>query len=342
MSEDSSDDLEELEKAKAELEAQLAAANISDEASTSEDEPMVEASSKGKNSLSKSAKLERQSSKMAKIEAKIREESIKSFKSDKLSSFDMFAPKDPEMESPKPTSSTTIINSSNNDVNHYETKRGDDNSGSDIEYQRRPVIHKVRKRKRYQCGFKRRFLEKPVISTRKFQQKQKADKILNEIQNENSFEEFTIPRKRKSEQRRPDGFGQGLAAPYKSVEKYPKLPFSPPKIQKNIPTYQPLEKWENNRLHYVSWFPSGENPSSGTAYNCTICKVQCTSQQQLDVHLQGSKHKKKMVSYYCKICNVQCTGQEPYDIHLAGKKHQRKVRKTDEKNREMENYLSNL
>ena len=77
-------------------------------------------STKDKNSLSKSAKFERQSSKVDEIEAKIREKSIKSFKSDKLNSFDMFAPKAPKpklvmpkpMESPKPTPSTPIINNS--------------------------------------------------------------------------------------------------------------------------------------------------------------------------------------------------------------------------------------
>ena len=77
-------------------------------------------STKDKNSMSKSAKFERQSSKVDEIEAKIREKSIKSFKSDKLNSFDMFAPKAPKpklvmpkpMESPKPTRSTPIINNS--------------------------------------------------------------------------------------------------------------------------------------------------------------------------------------------------------------------------------------
>ena len=76
-------------------------------------------SSKDKNT-SKSAKLERQSSKVEEIDAKIREKSIKSFKSEKLNSFDMFAPKAPKpklvmpkpMEIQKPTTpSTPIINS---------------------------------------------------------------------------------------------------------------------------------------------------------------------------------------------------------------------------------------
>ena len=60
------------------------------------------------------------------------------------------------------------------------------NSGSDIEYQRRPVIHKDRKRKRYQSSSDEELGvvevkgEKPIISTRKSQQKQKADEILND------------------------------------------------------------------------------------------------------------------------------------------------------------------
>ena len=98
--------------------------------------------------------------------------------------------------------------------------------------------------------------------------------------------------------------------------------------------------------NYIDEMLSKIRADPKSAYDCTICKVQCTSQQQLNVHLQGSKHKKNMASlckqYFCKVCKVQCTGQEPYDIHLAGKKHQRKVRKTDKKIREMENYLSNL
>ena len=46
--------------------------------------------SKDKISVPKSVKFEQQSSKVDKLDAKIREHSIKSFKSDKLKSFDMF------------------------------------------------------------------------------------------------------------------------------------------------------------------------------------------------------------------------------------------------------------
>ena len=71
-----------------------------------------------------------------------------------------------------------------------------------------------------------------------------------------------------------------------------------------------------------------------SAFDCTICKVQCNTQEVLNVHLQGSKHKKKLVSlnntqtrsqFFCEICNVDCAGQDPYNMHLAGKKHQKKV-----------------
>ena len=57
---------------------------------------------------------------------------------------------------------------------------------ADIEYQQRPVIHKDRKRKRYQSSSDEELGvvevkgEKPIISTRKSQQKQKADEILND------------------------------------------------------------------------------------------------------------------------------------------------------------------
>ena len=67
--------------------------------------------------MSKSAKFKQQSSKMNEIEAKIRKNSIVSFKSDKLISFDMFAPKASKpklvmpkpIESPKPTPNTPIM-----------------------------------------------------------------------------------------------------------------------------------------------------------------------------------------------------------------------------------------
>ena len=50
------------------------------------------------------------------------------------------------------------------------------------------------------------------------------------------FDGYTIPRKRKSEQKTPDVVGQGLASPYQgAVEKYPKLqPHSPSKHPKKI------------------------------------------------------------------------------------------------------------
>ena len=72
---------------------------------------------KNTNGKVKSNKKILQNSKMDQIEAKIREKSIMSFKSDKLISFDMFAPKTSKpklvmpkpIESPKPTPNTPIM-----------------------------------------------------------------------------------------------------------------------------------------------------------------------------------------------------------------------------------------
>lgn len=86
--------------------------------------------------------------------------------------------------------------------------------------------------------------------------------------------------------------------------------------------------------NYIDEMLSKIRADPKSAYDCTICKVQCNTQEVLNVHLQGSKHKKKLVSlsntktksqFHCEICNVECPGQEPYDMHLAGKKHQKKI-----------------
>ena len=51
------------------------------------------------------------------------------------------------------------------------------------------------------------------------------------------FDGYTIPRKRKSEQKTPDDkiVGQGLASPYQGVEKYP----IPPPIRHHSPSKSP-------------------------------------------------------------------------------------------------------
>ena len=86
--------------------------------------------------------------------------------------------------------------------------------------------------------------------------------------------------------------------------------------------------------NYIDEMLSKIRADPKSVYDCTICKVQCNTQEVLNVHLQGSKHKKKLVSlsntqtksqFHCEICNVECAGQEPYDMHLAGKKHQKKI-----------------
>ena len=81
---------------------------------------------------------------------------------------------------------------------------------------------------------------KPNETEEKFQQfliKRKiSDTNPEEIRKKTSFGKYTIPRKRKSEQKTPDVVGQGLASPYQgAVEKYPKLkPHSPSKHPKKI------------------------------------------------------------------------------------------------------------
>ena len=81
-------------------------------------------SNNSKDKKDSKSKYERQSSKVEEIEAKIKEKSIKSFKSDKLNSFDMFAPKTPKpklvmpkpVESQKPTPSNTPISNNSPSV----------------------------------------------------------------------------------------------------------------------------------------------------------------------------------------------------------------------------------
>ena len=73
------------------------------------------------------------------------------------------------------------------------------------------------------------------------------------------------------------------------------------------------------------------NPQS--AFDCTLCQVQCSSQATLTTHLSGKQHKKKLEMSYCgggsmfkcDICNVETTDQNGLDMHIAGKKHQKKL-----------------
>ena len=77
------------------------------------------------------------------------------------------------------------------------------------------------------------------------------------------------------------------------------------------------------------------NPQS--AFDCTLCQVQCSSQVTLATHLSGKQHLRKLEmstrndsmaagsGFKCEICNVETTDQNGLDMHLAGKKHLKKV-----------------
>ncbi len=74
------------------------------------------------------------------------------------------------------------------------------------------------------------------------------------------------------------------------------------------------------------------NPKS--AFDCSLCQVQCSSQGTLATHLAGKQHKKKLEMahrqdnpgmFRCEVCNVEATDQANLDMHFAGKKHQKKV-----------------
>ena len=72
----------------------------------------------------------------------------------------------------------------------------------------------------------------------------------------------------------------------------------------------------------------------GEAYDCTICKVECRTQERFKNHFQGKKHQNMLLTFgyaqtqsqfNCEVCNVKCTGEKQFNVHLAGKKHQKKV-----------------
>jgi hypothetical protein len=65
---------------------------------------------------------------------------------------------------------------------------------------------------------------------------------------------------------------------------------------------------------------------------CSLCKVQCSSQDTLTTHLVGKQHKRKLEmanrgigQFICKLCSVETTDQVGLDMHIAGKKHQKKA-----------------
>lgn len=74
------------------------------------------------------------------------------------------------------------------------------------------------------------------------------------------------------------------------------------------------------------------NPKS--AFDCSLCQVQCSSQATLSTHLAGKQHKKKLElsqrmatgsQFRCDICNIETTDQNGLDMHLSGKKHMKKA-----------------
>ena len=72
-----------------------------------------------------------------------------------------------------------------------------------------------------------------------------------------------------------------------------------------------------------------QNPSQ---FRCDVCNVDMSGQIQYDMHMQGSKHLKKLAQnpsqFHCDVCNVSCTGKEAYNMHLVGKQHKKKLSST--------------
>ena len=70
-----------------------------------------------------------------------------------------------------------------------------------------------------------------------------------------------------------------------------------------------------------------------SAFDCSLCQVQCSSQVTLSTHLEGKQHKKKLESasrgvnsmFRCEVCDVETTDQNGLDMHMNGKKHLKKV-----------------
>ena len=63
---------------------------------------------------------------------------------------------------------------------------------------------------------------------------------------------------------------------------------------------------------------------------CILCQCDCNSSENLELHLNGRKHKRKLVSMHldcgessfkCDFCKVVCDGPLNYYKHLTAKRH---------------------
>ena len=71
---------------------------------------------------------------------------------------------------------------------------------------------------------------------------------------------------------------------------------------------------------------------------CIPCNYNATSQQHLGAHLQGKKHKKRLLQqdagaihdYFCYICNIPASCQDALDDHMRGKQHMKNVKRASD------------
>jgi len=88
-------------------------------------------------------------------------------------------------------------------------------------------------------------------------------------------------------------------------------------------------------------------PQPEDEFVCLVCDVKAVSQEQLDAHLNGKKHKEKLEKksktddndetkperpFQCSLCNVSLETFKLYQLHIHGKKHIKNMLKTDMEN----------
>lgn len=72
---------------------------------------------------------------------------------------------------------------------------------------------------------------------------------------------------------------------------------------------------------------------------CELCSLEVLTKDNLDLHLNGKKHQKKLrwkhiiegngnsqAQYWCSICSIFCTQRQALDQHFAGKQHAKMLR----------------